>query len=434
MSRFCKDVVTVVLGRSVIRASQFVSFILLARFLTVEEFGWFGLISSAITMAVMLGSLGLRQSIAYHVGNGVLTLKQSMGSIACLFPLLAAGSSLAVFALYGKSTPATSYSFVLVAVGTAVSCALLIAVLQGILLATGNIKAFSLTETSPRVVVAILVAMFVVFGFLNLDTALASYAAGFLVVAPWLFFSALKLAGGFSLPRWDQLKNLVLFGLGFAVNLFLIFGISRIGIFVLEHYHEADSAGLLFAAVRVNEILLEIAAAIGIVVFSNAVQKNVEDADFVDRTSRLACLVFWSFSALGVVIALVGTQMVTLVAGEKYAGAGDALSILALVLGAASANKVIYPAVAGRGQPFFGTPSIMLGIIFSCAAAIMLVPTKGLVGAAIAIAGGQMVIFLSYIVSFRVTYKTPLTRFLIPRMCDVRQILSVVKRRLGRRR
>lgn len=432
MSIFFKDVATVVVGRSFIRASQFVSFILLARFLTVEEFGWFGLITSAITMAVMLGSLGLRQSIAYHVGHGLITLKQSMGTIISLFPLLAVASSLVVVALYGRSAPVASGTLLSFAIASAVSFALLITMLQGILLATGSIKAFSWSETSPRVVLAVLVSVLVVAGSISLGAALVSYAAGFLLVAPWLFFKAKKMAGGFAPPQWRQLLKLVRFGLGFAINLFLIFGISRVGIFVLEKYHDADAAGLLFAAVRVNEILLEIAAAIGIVVFSNAVQKNVSEEDFISHTSRLACFIFWAFSALGVVIAFGGTQLVTLVAGAKYADAGGALSILAISLGVASANKVIYPAVAGRGRPFFGTPAIILGIVTSSIVAMLAVPVFGLTGAAVAIAAGQWAIFLSYVLSFRVVYKTPIAEFFVPRKRDVEQIVRAVRRKVGR--
>ena len=432
MSGFLKDIATVVLARGFVRASQLVSFVVLARFLTVEEFGWFGLITSGITLVVTLGSLGLRQSTAYHIGNGAISAQQGLGLTLGLFPLLAGISTAVIIYLYGSAHPSTSGLAQKVAIALSITFCMLITVLQGTLLARGDIKGFSATETAPRIILAILTLGLAAIGLVTLKSALVAYAIGFSLTAPWLLIKCLNIAQGIRLPAWAEIKKLISFGLIFSANLFMIFAVTRASLFVLGSYHGADAAGLLFSSVRVNEIALEIAAAVGLVLFSNTVRGSLTDSDFVTRISRISCLVFWTFTFFGILLSIFASQAITLIAGPNYSEAGGSLAILALALGAASANKVIYPAVAGRGKPFFGTPALLLGIIISASVAVLMVPTRGVEGAAIAISLGQLSIFISYIIAFKAFYGTPARDFLIPRADDVKQIIGLLSKKAAR--
>lgn len=433
MSSTFRDVATVVFARGFVRAAQFLSFLILARFLTVEEFGWFGLVTSAIALAVTLGSLGLRQSVAYQQGSGEVSQGQSLATSLVLFPVLAAASSAGVLLLYGDALPTGTPLLLKASIVLATSGSLLVTILQGIPLAKGDIRSFSLSETSPRVILAVACVFFAAAGFMTLPIAMSAYALGFVVTAPLLLFSVSRGVSGISIPPAKKIFRMIGFGGVFAINLFLILGMSRLSMFLLEHYHGANLTGLFFAALRANELLLEVAAAVGIVAFSSSVREvSTDKKTFADQTSKLSRLVFWAFTIAGFAVAPFSERVVTILAGSSYRGAGPAMLVLSLSLGIASANKVIYPAVAGRGRPLFGTPAIVIGLAVTLLASILLIPKFDLVGAATSIAAGQATIFALYVFSFGRAYGSTFGDFLFPKSSDIKETYLRIKNRIAK--
>ncbi|WP_169773005.1 oligosaccharide flippase family protein, partial [Escherichia coli] len=92
-----------IFARGFIRMAQLISFVLLARFLTPAEFGYFGIVTSAIPLAAMLGSLGLRQSFAYEIGQKRLLSGDAIATMLAVWPVLAAISTIAVYYMVGSA-------------------------------------------------------------------------------------------------------------------------------------------------------------------------------------------------------------------------------------------------------------------------------------------------------------------------------------------
>lgn len=425
-----RQVLTALLGRGVVRISQLVTFLLLARLMTPAEFGWFGIMTTAITIAGLLGSLGLRQSFGYEIGQKHRTPAEAAGTALVLWIPLSIASAAAVFVLYGRQLPGISPLEAACIIFVGVAASLLVMLLQGINLGRGDIRAFAVSESVPRVALMVLSIVLALFGTITLESSLWAFGGGFTIAAPLVLWLALSGTGRMR-ASFRRLGQTVRYGLIFAFNLLLITVCARLSMFVIERYAGASAAGEFFAAVRVNEIFLEAASTVGMVLFSSAARQETNDT-VINRSARIACWMFWLFMVLGGLVMLVAPVAVRLLAGSDYSAAGPALQILALSLAPTAASKIIYPTISGSGDPHFGTPIIITSLIFTGAAAFTLVPSMGLQGGAIALVGGQYLLFAGYVILCRRKYQVPFRIMLLPKWQDVTQTWNRAASKLPR--
>ncbi|MBM9463424.1 oligosaccharide flippase family protein [Aeromicrobium sp. YIM 150415] len=412
MSNLPRQVLTVISGRGVIRVAQLVTFVLLARFLGPDEFGWFGILTTAFVLSATLGSLGFRQSFAYQVGQGRMTPGEANGTALLLWPLFTVLGAGALVLLYADRIPSLSWAEASALIAVGVAGTMFLMLIQGTYLGRGNIKSFTLSESLPRVILLCLVVILAWAGSVNLSSALWAQVGGFALTVPFAIWLALRGAGKLGI-RLDLFGPMLGYGLIFAFNLFLITLGSRLAMFVIEHHFSSAEAGQFFAAVRVNEIFLEIATAVGMVLFSDIARKE-DSQTAILRNARIAGWMFWLFIALAVGLVITAPLVVNIALGAGYQEAAPALQILALGLGPAAANKIIYPTFAGAGRPYFGTPVIALGLTVNVALALILVPDLGVSGGAMAVVAGQYTMFLGYVLLCRVTHGVPLWTMILP--------------------
>lgn len=420
---------TVLFGRGVIRVAQLIAFLVLAKALSPTDFGWYGILTSAVALAASLGSLGLRQSFAYEIGNGRLSAGRAVGTGLVIWPLATAASALIIFLLYGRSVdgiPQTQLAAIIVA---GVAGAILVALMQGIFLGRGTIWAFSLSEAVPQVVLMVGVVLLALTTVLTLNASLWLQASGFLLAA--VVSVAIVVRGqerlGVALHR---IVPMLKYGLVFALNVFMIMLSTRLAMFVIEANFGPEEAGQFFAAVRISEIFLEAAAAVGMVLFSRAAQ-NSDSHSSVRDGAVIASWMFWFFLVIGGLVALVSPYLVGVLLGPEYSPAVPALQVLALSMAPTAASRIIYPSVAGSGRPSFGTPMIFASLTINGLLALALVPVFGIIGGAMALVVGQFVLYLGYALMCRSRFGVSVRSLLLP---DVGALLKLRANRKNRKR
>ncbi len=394
------------------------------------DFGWFGIVTTAIALASLLGSLGLRQSFGYEIGQKHRTPGEAAGTALALWMPLALASAVVVYLLYGRQLPGVSAGQAAALIAVGVAALLLIILMQGIFLGIGNIRVYALSETAPRVALMLFVIMLIPTAGVALESALWAYNGGLAVAAIIVFFLAVRGAGRLR-ANFRQLGRTLRFGMTNALNLLLVTFNASISIFVIEHFSDAGAAGQFFAATRVNEIVLEAATVVGMVLFSNAARQD-QTASVLHRNARIGCGMFWLFMALGGIVALFSPLVMKTLAGSEYAAAGPALQILALGLAPTAASKVIYQTLAGSGQPRFGTPIIVASLAMNAMLAFTLIPSMGINGGALAFVLGQYLLFAGYVVSCHLRYEIPVRDLLIPRSQDIKRSWRIISSRVSR--
>ncbi|CAN7416796.1 polysaccharide biosynthesis C-terminal domain-containing protein [Phenylobacterium sp. LjRoot219] len=375
-------------SRGVTRVAQVVAFLVLARALSPSGFGAYAVITSAVFLAGQIGPLGLRQASAYRIGQSLMTDGQALGVLALFWPLTALVCMAAVFGLnqtafegFGAGPTA--------AVLIATAAVLLLNLLQGVFLGRGEIKAFSFSDAGPRVLQSLLALSLWLTGALTLNTALWSFAAGFLVLAPIVVWMAARSAQRLS-PAVGQAPAMIRHGFLFAVSAFLVTLQGRVGVFFLSGAHGPEAAGQFFAAQRASELFLELATAVGLVLFSETARSG-PNRETLRSAMRTAGGLFVMFLGVGAVAAFTAPWLVLVLLGPQYAEATDALRVLAIGLAPAAAVRVLNSVIAGMGKPYISAGIVLVGIAINAAACALLAPRYGAVGAAAGLAIGQFV-------------------------------------------
>ncbi|MEH6793169.1 MAG: oligosaccharide flippase family protein [Rhodococcus sp. (in: high G+C Gram-positive bacteria)] len=413
MKKLILQTITVLSGRSLIRAVQFVTLIILVRSLSPSEFGWFGILTSAFALAGILGSFGLRQSFAYDIAHDNITVSEVLGTTLCVLPVLILPSTVLVCLLYAGDLPGISMYASVGLIAAGVFSALSMSLLQGIFLGTGDIRSFTISEALPHVLVSISILFLFAYSAVTFNLSLWVQSVAGVVAFPVLFALASWRAGRLRI-RFDRLFAMFKYGAVFAFNLFAIMLSYRISMFIIQYFEGSEPAGQYFAAVRVNEIFLEIASALGMVLFSHSARNGDDAKGRIGETAKVAAGLFWLFVLIAVLMALSAPFLLQLIVGTEYNQAVSLLQVLVISMPATAACKVIYPSLAGLGRASFGTSLVVVGLVVNAAVAAMLVPTLGPVGGSVGLVVGQYVLLGLYIVKCRRVYKTTVSQFLWP--------------------
>ncbi|MET1754013.1 polysaccharide biosynthesis C-terminal domain-containing protein [Novosphingobium sp. RD2P27] len=398
MTRLASKTMVVIGSRLLTRALQLVFFVILARELSPEGFGTYGVLTSAIFLTGVIGHVGLRQASAQMVGRNQIEYGEAASTVLVAWPFLAVACCLIL--LNANAEQFLSLDPVSTAAcWLAVAAILLISLWQGVLLGRGLTGEFALADTGPRLLQAALVIALLLTGSLDLKSALVSFAAGVLIFLPWL---AWRVYRGSTSNRirlsvtWPMMRM----GFIYAISLFLISIQGRIGLFFLNGIDAAHQTGQFFAAQRASEIFLDVASAAAVVLFSETARAEDQRSAF-GSAARTACGLFIMFLVLGVSLAIAAPFVVTLVLGPLYAEAESALVVLSLGLAPVAAARVMNSVVSGMGKPWISASVAVVGSCVNLFACSLLAPRFGAVGAAMALVAGQTTTLLGYIVVSR---------------------------------
>ncbi|MFC0632477.1 lipopolysaccharide biosynthesis protein [Brevundimonas balnearis] len=375
---------TILGSRVLTHASQVVAFVLLARVLSPAGFGAYGVLTSAVFLSGQVGNLGLRQSAAHRIGQKRMSDGDAMGVMLAFWPPAAVVCAGAVLWFNGKAlgdlTAGAGAFGPQTALALAAAGVLFTVLVQGVFLGRGEIRNFSVAEAGPRMLQSAFIAVLWLAGLLTVATAMWSFALGFLLLIPFTAWLALRGASPLRLPLAEGLE-MVRHGLIFAASMFLITLQGRVGVFWLSAVDGPEAAGHLFAAQRGVEIVLELATAVGLVLFSEATRSGSLKNNMA-ATLKTALLLSGMFLVIGATAALAAPLVVPLVLGEAYTEAVPVVRVLALGLAPAAFVKIMNSVVAGSGKPTLSAAVIGGALLMNTSLAYILVPSSGALGAA----------------------------------------------------
>ncbi len=357
-SPILKNILSVVSTRLALKAINFISLYFLLAYLTPEDFGSYGIFLSTLILAVTVGNLGVRNAVARNIGQD-RKVDVHIGSVVISYPVLLIASSIIMFvALYMSGQIIVNIEQYL-AITLAVASYLLIMLRQGIALGTKEIGLFNTLELFPRLVLLIVVIIFTQLVSQRIDDlAIYGMTIGLVITSIYCLFNTqlinLKLDKNNALALSKQ-------GIVFCVALSLILLNTRIPLYLSNNLEGEHIAGNVYAAIRFNEIFLELATAAGLVVFSHATSsKNIEN---LKNLLSMAAIITIFTALIAVLVYFFGEKLISLLIGDKYSAAATYLGIIVFGLPFAAFNKMAYGILSGMGLPMVGVKVYLLAII-----------------------------------------------------------------------
>lgn len=416
--------------RIALRGANLVAFLLLARALSVEAFGFYGWVAATTTVLSVAFDLGLRQSTAYVAGHEPARRQAAVTHMLAMALVLGALASIAAWAALRGAGYATAYGDVAVLAAVNTWPMLVLRTGQGAFLGGGQLARLNATELVSRVVLLAGTIGLYLAGTLDLAAALWVLLAAHLVAGCWLL---IQLRGDI-VPRTlidvPLIRELLVRGATFAAGILLLLLMGRVGIWIVGAQLGDAALGLWFGVQRLGEMLVEVATAVGIVLFSHGVRAADPEQGARDAV-RVARLVTAVMVVVGLVTGIAAGPFLSLFLGPAYAMEALAFRIVMLGTVAACFNAMLYPTLGSQGLARWGVVAYAMGCLAAVGATLLLLPPWGLAGAAVGYALSQALVTAILLIAYRRRFAMSATTVLLPQREDAAVIARLVRR--GRR-
>jgi O-antigen/teichoic acid export membrane protein len=371
----------------------FATDIILARALGPSAKGRFALVLLYSQLAATLIGFGMDQAIAVVSGRGAKDARRAVANALVWAAVVGGGAVLASLWLYGvpaeSGAPSGPLTLILPNLSAAqftiaafaVPAELLFNLGLFALLGRGRIASYSVVRLVRRLTLLALLVTTALVTRLDLAAALVLNLASLVATLLAIGWAAGRdgLLGG--APSGALLGEELRFG-GRAVVGTLAERLQfRADAFIVNALAGVRATGVYSVTSGLAETLWYIPNALGVVMFSRAVDPNADaggTAAVLTRTTLAVSLV------LAVPAALLGPGFVRLVYGTSFADAGVALRLIIPGVVAYSIVAILSRYLTGRGRPGTGTLVLLLGLGTNVAANLILVPRFGINGAAAA--------------------------------------------------
>jgi O-antigen/teichoic acid export membrane protein len=417
-----------VLGtRILLRGANFLVFLLLARSLSVAEFGFYGYLMSTVVVLAVAFDLGLRQSVAFFVGRG--TADERAAVITHMLLLWLGLAALASFATWGMLAGGGYADRGALAVLAALNAAplLFLRMGEGALLGRGNLAALNRSELISRGVMLGGTAGLWALDGLDIGAAVWTLLAAHTAAGLYLLAQIRGDAAPARLLDLPLVRRLLRHGAVFAGGIVLMILMGRIGIWLVNALMGPDALGLYFGVQRLGEMLVEVATAVGMVIFSHGV-RAADQREAAGDAVRIARVVTACMALLAAATIPVAPQFLALFLGAPYAAEADAFRVVMLGTLAACYNVMLFPCLSSQGLARVGIRAYGLGCAVALLACLALVPRLGLFGAGLAYALAQGSVAVVIALAYRARFGFTVAAVLLPQGEDVRDIAGLARR------
>ena len=427
------DSLWVLLTRLVMRAANFAVFVLLARSLTVGEFGFYGYVMSTALVLAIAFDLGLRQSGAWVIGQEPAADSAVTTHLMALWLLLGAAGVLACWLMLEAGGYVAGYGPLALVAALNVAPMLCLRTGQGVFLGRGDLGRLNRSELISRAVVLAGTIGLWALGLLDLATAIWVLLAAHVAAAVYLLWQVSGAIRPATLFQPALVARMFRYGGELWIAILLLILLGRIGFWVVSWQLGEDALGIYFGSQRLGEILVEVATAVGIVIFSYGVRATDIKASALDAI-RIARLVTALMAVVALVALMLARPLLGLVLGEDYAAEPGAFRLVMIGALANSYTTMLYPCLSAQGLARWGIAAFATGSLVAAVAFWLLTPPLGLAGAGLAYALAQIAAVVVIVIAYRRRFGFAVGKILLPQREDARALREIARTAAARLR
>lgn len=389
--------------------------IITAKLLGPHGRGSLGAIVVWTNMIGSIGVIGIPHAITYYSGRGTagrsLLWRTSIFLASVQGMTLSIGSAAALPLILRNLEPAARdetiwFSFFIV-----------LSLLQGYQLAllqgAGRFRSWNLLRLFSSAAHLVLLLVFSI-GGLTLRGALLAQMGSMALTTLAVSYLCYKIWGG-EHPKLEAplLRQLFGFGIPTALAGLSYLVSSQLDQILLTQLVGPTELGLYVVAVGLSWGILPASQAVSVVAYSHMAQAR-EQGGQTRITRRSLALTFWLLLAGGVSGALLAEPLIVLLYGQSYKAAVGPFRILVLAIPFLGGNQILGNLLRGTGRPLFAGLCELMGAILTVALLIILLPSYGITGAAIASLAAYAIVFILLLSGLSRTLMQPVSLLLRP--------------------
>jgi O-antigen/teichoic acid export membrane protein len=429
---FATSLLSVVIGM--------VSSIAIARGFGPAAKGSADLIVATGTLLAMVFGLSLQSGIVYVVARGRAIISGLLMRLAlvALFQTVLATVTLAGLlqtTLAPALVPPGSERWGVVAVTLLMLGILLAGHYRSVLIGLEEIPRVNLINLHGQiltfsVIFALICAAWLQDQQLSAETLVWVQVGGTIAVA-FLFLWTLRPYLTGSLRQASGLSEVITYSLPSYLANMVQFLNYRLDIFFVGYFVGVNGVGLYSLAVGIAQLLWLVSGAISQVLFPNIAASSEDRVSVSQRTTRMSRLSLWLSIFLSGGLASGGDMLLPLIFGTAFRESVPALMWLLPGVTIFSIANVIGSYLAGIGKPHLNFLAALIGLVVTIALDVVLIPSLGIVGAAIASSTSYLATTLAIVALFaREASISPMHALLVTRD-DLSLIVATARRIRG---
>ena len=380
-----KNIVTTVSVRILRLFTGFACTMLLARYLKPEGMGVVATFTAIPLMLSSLAELGIRQSIAYSVGQEKYNINEISRATSFLWLITSCLSMVVVLIVYYFQGMYDHGVGICLIGALFVPITLILRYANGMGLGKQWIGRINVAEGFNAIGRLTLILLFVVLLRLYVTGALLMEVVVVLLPGAMMLYWLKSDLGLKFTPKWNPnlSKSLILHGFKYALALFVMSLNYRINILILQRFVSDSEIGYFSVGIRLAELIWLIPASVGMVIFSHSTA-SADPHEFSLKTIQVLKINLYLCSIGAIVFGVLCPFFIGFLFGKEYLPSVPIIRMMLPGIVAMVIFKILNADLAGKGKPLFALKAFIFALIINVILNLILVPYYGAFGSAVA--------------------------------------------------
>jgi len=430
MTKFISDVLSVGVSKILFIIFGASTSIVISRVLGPENIGIITTLLVYPSLIITIGSLGIRQSATYFLGNNIFPEDEIKTAITQIWLLTTAFSIAVCFLLMRNlSNSGENIWYVILALAP-LPFTLFNTYNSGIFLGQNKIRVFNKINWIPALIIFLITCVLVLYLSFDISGYLIALIGGPLFYSVILLFKH-KFLNAFSLKyNWTIIKRMLSLGLVYGLALLIINLNYKIDVILLDNLSTPFETGIYSRGVIITEYLWHIPMLLSTVIFArSAVSKDGEAFSLkVAQLLRLSIVIICFAAAI---LYLFSRFIIILMYGEAFEGSVMVLNALLPGVLLLTVFKVANMDLSGKGKPWVSIKAMIPALIVNVILNVIFIPEYGAVGAALASTISYSIAAILFLFFYSTETQISISDLIILKKTDLKPFFQILNNLKG---
>ncbi len=368
MASFGKDLTSVLKSRVTVIACGLITSVITARYLGPVGSGAIAALTVYPDLFMVIGSLGVRQSAAYFVGQKTFDESEIFASIFRLWIFTSIFCVVVCYVLL-QYNPSSDYSLSLILLAILpIPFSLFSTYSSGIFLGKNMIKDFNSVNWIPNVVKLVAYIVLIIWLPWDVQGAMIGIVLSYMILSYFVWTKLSKLVPS-ALKRSKEVTcKMLKLGIIYALSLFVINLNYKIDIVLLERLSTNSQIGIYAKGVSIVEYMWEVPTLISTIVFARSATSN-DPRGFSLKVAQLLRICIVLVLLMSIAFYVLSEFIMVTMYGEAFQESATVQKILLPGILLMTIFKVLNMDLAGKGKPWLAVaamaPALVINIILN---------------------------------------------------------------------
>lgn len=423
---FLTDILSVGASKGVVIFSGLIISIITARYIGPEGNGVIAGLTVYPSIFMTIGSLGIRQSTTFFLGNGTFNEHQIKNAITQIWLLSSILSLIISFLLiFYFSSFGAYFDLVLLAV-LPIPFTLFNTYNSGIFLGLNDIKGFNNINWIPSVICLVANLVFVAIFPMNVKGALIANISGPLVMC-LIYVTKNRFLQYFNFDfNWAIIKKILSLGFIYAIA-FLVINLNyKIDIVLLERLSTPFELGVYSKGATITQYLWHIPMLFSTIVFARSASAK-DPVLFSQKVAQLLRISILAIASLSLCLMVLSEIVIVGMYGPDFSSSVSVLNYLLPGVLLLTIFKVMNMDLAGKGKPWVSMRAMIPALIINIVLNVILIPKFGADGAAVSSTISYSFAGIIFLFLYSKTTGIPVKQIVRYNRSDFTPIIKIIK-------